>query len=427
MGSHRRFRYFVQIRALNGWFLTLKRSIITVSCEEYPNFKIDSHSYCMPSKFTSSLGVHISFVRSIAMDSWTPQQLAQMTTGGNKKCNDFLQQRGIGARDPIKAKYESDAAQLYKAVLKARVEGKPEPTVVPKPAPRSEYRPSTTQTSFGSQNNSVGNTSSNNPVQKEPSNDPNGMERMAGESESAYVARQTRLREEAKARMAAKFGSAGIAGRTMGGVGSDPNYNQSGGYGDMGVGSLIGGVTNLMGTVTSVVDTDAIKHAGGSFWSSLTSAASGVATTLTQPGGDDGLAALQQEFAQKKPVKSAYSGFGSDQPLGTATISGSAERETVQECPGLPGEDRNGIQRLSGESDAQYVARQTRLREEARERMAAKFGGGGLSGVGSTPQPTSSSFQPGGSNTPPRSRSPPPNRTPPKKMNSGDFFESFGS
>ena len=34
----------------------------------------------------------------------------------------------------------------------------------------------------------------------------------------------------------------------------------------------------------------------------------------------------------------------------------------------------NGMGRLRGDSDAEYVALQTRLKEEARARMAAKFG-----------------------------------------------------
>ena len=45
--------------------------------------------------------------------------------------------------------------------------------------------------------------------------------------------------------------------------------------------------------------------------------------------------------------------------------------------------DPNGMERLPGESDADYIARQTRLRDEAKARMAAKFGGGGMGGVGS--------------------------------------------
>merc|ERR1712003_266451 len=63
----------------------------------------------------------------------------------------------------------------------------------------------------------------------------------------------------------------------------------------------------------------------------------------------------------------------------------------LQEAPGLPGEDRNGMERLTGETDEQYVMRQTRLRDEAKARMAAKFGGGGLSSAG----PSSSSYTSG--------------------------------
>jgi hypothetical protein len=47
-----------------------------------------------------------------------------------------------------------------------------------------------------------------------------------GETDEEYVVRQTRLKEEAKARMAAKFG----AGKAMGGVGS-PGGNMGGGGG----------------------------------------------------------------------------------------------------------------------------------------------------------------------------------------------------
>jgi hypothetical protein len=40
------------------------------------------------------------------------------------------------------------------------------------------------------------------------------------------------------------------------------------------------------------------------------------------------------------------------------------------------------MERLTGKSKQQYVARQTRLRNEARTRMAAKLGGGGGMGGG---------------------------------------------
>ena len=53
-----------------------------------------------------------------------------------------------------------------------------------------------------------------------------GSEALMGETDEEYVVRQTRLKEEAKARMAAKFG----AGKAMGGVGS-PGGNMGGGGG----------------------------------------------------------------------------------------------------------------------------------------------------------------------------------------------------
>ena len=54
-----------------------------------------------------------------------------------------------------------------------------------------------------------------------------------------------------------------------------------------------------------------------------------------------------------------------------------AEKKSPLTMPG----DANGVEALEGESEADYVARQQRLREEAAERMRAKFGAsGGLNG-----------------------------------------------
>jgi ADP-ribosylation factor GTPase-activating protein 1 len=41
------------------------------------------------------LGVHISFVRSVSMDSWNDKQIAKMRAGGNDKCNQFLAKYNI--------------------------------------------------------------------------------------------------------------------------------------------------------------------------------------------------------------------------------------------------------------------------------------------------------------------------------------------
>ena len=45
--------------------------------------------------------------------------------------------------------------------------------------------------------------------------------------------------------------------------------------------------------------------------------------------------------------------------------------------------DPNYMERLRGEMDEQYIAHQTQLFEEARKRMTAKFGTGGIGGGGS--------------------------------------------
>jgi ADP-ribosylation factor GTPase-activating protein 1 len=410
------------------------------------------------------LGVHISFVRSIAMDSWSDKQMALMKGGGNAACNNYLKERGIDARTPIREKYDNDHAQLYKEVLKARIAGLPEPTVLPPKAPKSgnNNRPASGGAPTG--------------ISGGGGTDPNGMERLAGENDQQYIARQTRLTQEAKARMASKFGGGGAkkmggvgSGGSMQGIGSNPNYNPNGGGAgyDMdsvtsAFGSAFSSVGSIVGNVSSIVRDEqtkaAVSNSVGGFWNSLSSSVSNVASSIAAPdGGDDGLADLQRQFHSNRPQQSKYGGFGSDQKSGsggssnnwntssTPTVGGAAPMggSNVGEAPGLPTEDRNGIERLTGENDEQYVARQTRLRDEAKARMAAKFGGGGLSSAGSasyqpSPSSGSSSAPPSsgnfggvakapvsgnssrGSNTPSRKNS--------KDSFSGDdFFSSFGN
>ena len=43
-----------------------------------------------------SLGVHLSFVRSITMDRWSQDQLLRMEKGGNAKCREFFESK-LGA------------------------------------------------------------------------------------------------------------------------------------------------------------------------------------------------------------------------------------------------------------------------------------------------------------------------------------------
>jgi len=85
-----------------------------------------------------SLGVHLSFVRSVGMDSWKPDELRRMQVGGNQAAVDFLAKYGVPKSIPIKEKYNSPAAELLREKVKALAAGKafsdPHPSTVKAPA-----------------------------------------------------------------------------------------------------------------------------------------------------------------------------------------------------------------------------------------------------------------------------------------------------
>ncbi|KAF8032566.1 hypothetical protein BT93_D1467 [Corymbia citriodora subsp. variegata] len=68
-----------------------------------------------------SLGVHVSFVRSTNLDSWTPEQLKMMIFGGNNRAHVFFKQHGWTDGGKIEAKYTSRAAELYRQLLSKEV------------------------------------------------------------------------------------------------------------------------------------------------------------------------------------------------------------------------------------------------------------------------------------------------------------------
>ena len=123
---------------------------------------IGTNNYCvcynsLESNNSSGLGVHISFVRSVRMDSWTEKQIHLMRLGGNDRRNDFLKSHGVECdsiqeiRLRIRTKYDSPAAELYKQVLKAELEGRPVPTELPKATRTENHRaPHRTMEGFGS-------------------------------------------------------------------------------------------------------------------------------------------------------------------------------------------------------------------------------------------------------------------------------------
>ncbi|KAG2680269.1 hypothetical protein I3760_11G091300 [Carya illinoinensis] len=93
-----------------------------------------------------SLGVHISFVRSTNLDSWTTEQLKMMTFGGNNRAQVFFKQHGWTDGGKIEAKYTSRAADLYRQLLSKEVaKSLAEETDLP-PSPVSSQ---STQTAYG--------------------------------------------------------------------------------------------------------------------------------------------------------------------------------------------------------------------------------------------------------------------------------------
>ncbi|XP_013781097.1 ADP-ribosylation factor GTPase-activating protein 1-like isoform X1 [Limulus polyphemus] len=71
------------------------------------------------------LGVHLSFVRSVTMDKWKDIELEKMKVGGNKKAQEFLEkQPDWDSSMPIREKYSTKAAALYRDKIATEAQGK---------------------------------------------------------------------------------------------------------------------------------------------------------------------------------------------------------------------------------------------------------------------------------------------------------------
>lgn len=64
-------------------------------------------------------GVHISFVRSVELDRFSPEQMAQMAVGGNGKALEYFKQSGMGKTSDLgrPVEYSSKVAQKYKNLI----------------------------------------------------------------------------------------------------------------------------------------------------------------------------------------------------------------------------------------------------------------------------------------------------------------------
>ncbi|KAL7994015.1 putative Arf GTPase activating protein [Plasmopara halstedii] len=210
------------------------------------------------------LGVHISFVRSVTMDSWTDKQVLQMQKGGNDAFRSAFSAAGVPTDLSISEKYNTPQAEVYRQRLLAIIEGG---AVLPLPQWNSTMRQPASfplsSTSFGGGGFAGG--------------DIRGVEALKGESEQEYAARQMKLREDARARMAAKFGGNGMQGIGSGGETRAP-HAQSGTLGD-----LSGAFSFLASTVTTAASSAANLVKDGELGSKVSSGWSYVQSAVQGP------------------------------------------------------------------------------------------------------------------------------------------------
>ncbi|CAL1184584.1 unnamed protein product [Candida parapsilosis] len=70
------------------------------------------------------LGVHISFVRSITMDQFKPEETLRMEIGGNERLRKYFEENGVDLSLPAKQKFDNYVAEDYKEMLTCEVEGR---------------------------------------------------------------------------------------------------------------------------------------------------------------------------------------------------------------------------------------------------------------------------------------------------------------
>mmetsp|Transcript_23260 Transcript_23260/g.34035 ORF Transcript_23260/g.34035 Transcript_23260/m.34035 type:complete len:317 (-) Transcript_23260:529-1479(-) len=214
------------------------------------------------------------------------------------------------------------------------------------------------------------------------SQDSNGMERLAGETDQQYIARQTRLREEARVRMAAKFGNGNGSKRTMGGIGSSPHPSSSSSGVDAfnmdaitgtlssGIGSAATGLSSAFSFASGAVNSSSARNVakdvssmGMGLWSTLSSSAKEVANNMNMEGmnmnvgmdgfgaanQEDGLASLRQQVERERSARgssgTAYAGFGSESVLannGTGSSRGTGGMKQNTASVGSVGSNSSG-------------------------------------------------------------------------------------
>lgn len=86
------------------------------------------------------LGVHVSFVRSITLDEWRPEQKEIMRVGGNARAKEFFTAQGI-ADFPCQKKYNTKAAAHYRSMIECLANKQPLPAPLPEGVGKEELPP----------------------------------------------------------------------------------------------------------------------------------------------------------------------------------------------------------------------------------------------------------------------------------------------
>ena len=87
-----------------------------------------------------SLGSHISFIRSLDLDTWNHTLLSMMSVGGNKKFIEFMDIYGLN-REEIQDKYTTVAADFYRRQLSSMANNQEFDENIPRISEGSKYLP----------------------------------------------------------------------------------------------------------------------------------------------------------------------------------------------------------------------------------------------------------------------------------------------
>eukprot|EP01029_Cantina_marsupialis_P029111 TRINITY_DN779811_c0_g1_i1.p1 TRINITY_DN779811_c0_g1~~TRINITY_DN779811_c0_g1_i1.p1 ORF type:complete len:442 (-),score=127.87 TRINITY_DN779811_c0_g1_i1:300-1625(-) len=171
------------------------------------------------------LGPSTSFVRSVQMDSWTQKQIKIMKIGGNAKMRAFFKENGIDPNSPVKSKYTSRYADLYREQIKAKIEGRTPPQSLDE-LPKDDFyaAPSsggmlTSKTGMLSSNNSEVSRGNGRPKRRTKSKHTRSAPPKPAPSQEGSIdwfsEAEIKSREDAKKRLQAEFGESGLGGSIL--------------------------------------------------------------------------------------------------------------------------------------------------------------------------------------------------------------------